>query len=55
MKIHASLPGINGTLMTGKTPIPWINTTIRMLRENYIPYRHVSDRTRKSRMSVLKK
>jgi HAD superfamily hydrolase (TIGR01458 family) len=55
MQIHGVLLDIDGTLMTGNEPIPGAETAIRFLQENNIPYRYISNGTRKSRKNVLKK
>ncbi len=55
MQIHGVLLDIDGTLMTGNEPIPGAETAIRFLQDNNIPYRFISNGTRKSRKNVLKK
>ncbi len=55
MQIHGILLDIDGTLMTGNEPIPGAETAIRFLQDNNIPYRYISNGTRKSRKNVLKK
>lgn len=54
MQIHGVLLDIDGTLMTGNEPIPGAETAIRFLQDNNIPYRFISNGTRKSRKNVLK-
>jgi HAD superfamily hydrolase (TIGR01458 family) len=55
MKIKGILLDIDGTLMTGLEPITGASQSLKYLRENHIPYRFVSNGTRKSRINVLKK
>lgn len=55
MLIRAILFDIDGTLMTGNEPIQGADKAIRFLLENKIPYRFISNGTRKSRKNVLKK
>jgi len=55
MQICAVLLDIDGTLMTGNEPIPGADAAIRFLQDNKIPYRYISNGTRKSRKNVLKK
>ncbi|HPP78282.1 TIGR01458 family HAD-type hydrolase [Methanospirillum sp.] len=55
MQIEGVLLDIDGTLMTGNDPIPGADTAIRFLQEKNIPYRYISNGTRKSRKNVLKK
>ena len=55
MKIKAVLLDIDGTVMTGTDPLPGAAEAIRYLQEQNIPYRFVSNGTRRSRMNVLEK
>ncbi|MDD1724670.1 MAG: TIGR01458 family HAD-type hydrolase [Methanospirillum sp.] len=55
MHIQAVLLDIDGTLMIGTEPIPGAAETLRYLAENRIPYRFISNGTRRSRANVLKK
>ena len=55
MQILGVLLDIDGTLMTGNEPIPGAETAIRFREGNNIPYRFISNGTRKSRKNVLKK
>ncbi len=55
MQIQGVLLDIDGTLMTGNDPIPGADTAIRFLQEKNIPYRFISNGTRRSRKNVLKK
>lgn len=55
MHIQAVLLDIDGTLMIGNEPIPGAAETLRYLDGHRIPYRFISNGTRKSRDNVLKK
>jgi len=55
MQIHGVLLDIDGTLMTGNDPIKGSDTAIQFLQDNNIPYRYISNGTRKSRKNILKK
>lgn len=55
MDISAILIDIDGTLFIGDEPIPGASSALTDLRKHGIKYRFLSNGTRKSRMSVLKK
>lgn len=55
MEIRSVLFDIDGTLFTGTTPIPGAAETIRYLIDRKIPYRYISNGTRRARASVLEK
>jgi HAD superfamily hydrolase (TIGR01458 family) len=55
MQIQAVLLDIDGTIMIGNEPIPGAAEAIRYLQDRKIPYRYVSNGTRKSGKNVLKK
>lgn len=55
MKIHAVLLDIDGTLFTGMDPLPGAADAIRFLQSQGIPYRFISNGTRRARKSVLEK
>ncbi|MDD1730105.1 MAG: TIGR01458 family HAD-type hydrolase [Methanospirillum sp.] len=55
MLVHAVLFDIDGTLFTGMEPIAGATDAIRFLQQEKIPYRFISNGTRKSRKTVLEK
>lgn len=55
MEIQGILLDIDGVLYTGNTPIPGAIESIRFLRENMIPFRCLSNTTRKSRAAISQK
>jgi len=55
MVVHAVLLDIDGTLFTGMDPLPGSVEAIEFLQQQEIPYRFISNGTRRSRRSVLKK
>ncbi|PKL60127.1 MAG: TIGR01458 family HAD-type hydrolase [Methanomicrobiales archaeon HGW-Methanomicrobiales-4] len=55
MNIRAVLLDIDGTLFTGQEPIFGAANTIRFFQDNNIPYRFLSNGTRKAREAVCKK
>ncbi len=55
MAVHAVLLDIDGTLFTGMDPLPGSAEAISFLQQQKIPYRFISNGTRKSRKAVLEK
>ena len=55
MKIKAVLLDIDGTVMISTDPVPGAAEAIRFLQEQNIPYRFISNGTRRSRRNVLEK
>lgn len=55
MEIRAVLFDIDGTLFTGMTPLPGAADAIRYLQDRRIPYRYISNGTRRARTTVLEK
>lgn len=55
MMFKGVLLDIDGTVMTGTDPLPGAAEAIRYLQEQNIPYRFISNGTRRSRMNVLEK
>ena len=55
MMIQAVLLDIDGTLFTDMEPLPGASATILFLQDQKIPYRFISNGTRRSKKSVLKK
>ena len=55
MDIRAVLLDIDGTLFIGQDPIPGAAETVRFLMDNSIPYRFVSNGTRRARRSICQK
>jgi HAD superfamily hydrolase (TIGR01458 family) len=55
MDIRSVLLDIDGTLFTGQDPISGAAATIRFLQDHTIPYRFISNGTRKARRSVCQK
>ncbi|WFN34220.1 TIGR01458 family HAD-type hydrolase [Methanogenium sp. S4BF] len=53
--IKGVLLDIDGVLYTGDSPIPGAGDTLRFLNENEIPFRCISNTTRKSRASISDK
>ncbi|WAI00806.1 TIGR01458 family HAD-type hydrolase [Methanogenium organophilum] len=53
--IKGVLLDIDGVLYTGDSPIPGAIESIHFLRENHIPFRCLSNTTRKSRTSIAQK
>ena len=54
-KINGVLLDIDGVLYTGDAPVPGASYSIEFLKENNIPFRCVSNTTRKSKESISKK
>ena len=55
MNIKGVLLDIDGVLYTGDSPVPGAGETLRFLKENDIPFRCISNTTRKSRASISQK
>ncbi len=55
MEIRSVLFDIDGTLFTGTTPIPGAADAIQYLIDRKIPYRYISNGTRRARAAVLEK
>ncbi|MFH0967518.1 MAG: TIGR01458 family HAD-type hydrolase [Methanobacteriota archaeon] len=55
MKIHAVLLDIDGTLFAGQEPIAGAASTVRFLQDHNIPYRFLSNGTRRARRTVCQK
>ena len=55
MPVHAVLFDIDGTLFTGMDPIAGASDAIRFLQQEKIPYRFISNGTRRSRKTILEK
>ncbi len=55
MAVHAVLLDIDGTLFTGMDPLPGSTEAIDFLQQQKIPYRFISNGTRRSRKAVLEK
>ncbi|PWR71956.1 TIGR01458 family HAD-type hydrolase [Methanospirillum lacunae] len=55
MSVHAVLLDIDGTLFTGMNPLPGAAETIGFLQNQNIPYRFISNGTRRSKKTVLEK
>ncbi|WP_181391229.1 TIGR01458 family HAD-type hydrolase [Methanospirillum stamsii] len=55
MQIQAVLLDIDGALFTGNEPIAGAEEAIRSLQKRSVPYRYISNGTRKSRINVRKK
>lgn len=55
MSVHAVLLDIDGTLFTGMDPLPGAVETIGFLQKQNIPYRFISNGTRRSKKTVLEK
>jgi len=53
MDIRAVLLDIDGVLFTGTEPIPGASETLLALKKKKIPYRFISNGTRKNRARVL--
>lgn len=55
MKIQSVLLDIDGTLFTGMTPLPGAGDAVKELKKRGIPYRFLSNGTRRCRQTVLEK
>jgi HAD superfamily hydrolase (TIGR01458 family) len=55
MAIHAVLLDIDGTLFTGMDPLPGASETLTFLQQKKIPYRFLSNGTRRAKKTVLEK